>query len=103
MLKTINSTGLSSIYQSLIDALDKDEVNENGGNKPNSLNPSASKKSIRTGNLTFEGAKKGGRNIKKDVKAASGSNHVTQDAKKAFNYLQYVFIKALILQYFDLE
>ena len=38
-----------------------------------------------------------------NIGAMREPNFLTLDAKKAFNYLQLAFIKALILQHFDLE
>ena len=57
-----------------------------------------SKKSTKTGYLTFKGAKKGGNNPKKDgsntkkgVKVARGFYYFTSGAKKAFNLLWHTF------------
>ena len=88
MLKTLSPTSSSIILQ-LIDAVAKDWIvaGENGGNKTNLSNPSASKRSIGAGYLTFGGAKKGGGNTKKSVKAARDSDYITLAAKKTFNHL----------------
>ena len=102
MLKTSSPTGLSTILQ-LIDVSDKDDINESGGNGTNLSNPSISTRSTGAGYLSFGGTKKGGGNIKKDVKAAKGSDYLTPAAKKAFNYLRHAFILEPILQHFDLE
>ena len=100
ILKTTIFTGLSTISQSSIDVADEEEIgrSEIGGNKTNLSNPSVSKKSTKAGYLTSRGNKKGSNNPKKDggntkkgVKAVRGSDSLTPDAKKAFNYLRYVF------------
>ena len=106
----MSPTGLLTILQSLIDVAEKDEVGgvESDSNKTTLSNPSALKKSIRTGYLTLQGAKKsannlkkGGGNTKKGVKAARGSNYLILDAKKALNHLQHAFISVPIFQHFD--
>ena len=38
-----------------------------------------------------------------NIRATKESNFLTSNAKKVFNYLQLVFIKVLILYYFNLE
>ena len=38
-----------------------------------------------------------------NIRATKKPTFLTFDAKKVFNYLQLVFIKALIFQYFDLQ
>ena len=38
-----------------------------------------------------------------NIKVTKKPNFLTPNAKKAFNYLQPTFIKASILQHFDLE
>ena len=38
-----------------------------------------------------------------NIGATKKSNFITPNTKKTFNHLQLAFIKALILQYFDLE
>ena len=43
------------------------------------------------GYLTSGGAKKGGGNTKKDVKAAKGCNYLTLVTKKVFNRLLHAF------------
>ena len=104
MLKTSSPTGSSTILQS-IDVADKNEIGDDksGGDKINLSNLSASKKSNKVDYLTFEGAKRGGANTKKDVKAAEDSDYLNPGAKKAFNYLWHAFIQAPILQHFDLK
>ena len=104
MLKTANPTSLSTILQSSIDVANEDEVYESSGNETNLSNLFALKRSTKAVYLSFEGAKKsgnnlkkGGNNTKKGVKAARSYNYLTQDAKKAFNYLQHAFIQAPIL------
>ena len=79
---------------------DGDEV---GGNKTNLLNPPASKKFTKADYPTFGGAKKGGDNTQKVVKAGRGPNYLTLAAKKTFNYLRHMFTQAPIVQYFDSE
>ena len=100
MLRTLSPIGSSTILQS-IDLAEEDKVGENSGNKTNLSNPSASTRSIGAGYLTSGGAKKGGNNTKKGVKAAKCSDYLTPAAKKAFNHLWYVFTQAPILQHFD--
>ena len=63
---------------------------------------SVSKKLTRAGYLS-SGAKKDDQAIKRGGKSARGSEYLTPDAKKAFNFLQHTFIQALIFQHFDLE
>ena len=103
MLRIKSYTGSSIILQSLIDAADEHEIDKSKsvGNNTNLLNPSVSKKSTKAGYLTFKGAKKGGGNPKKGVKAVTDSNYPTPSTKKAFNFLQYVFTPAPIFQHFD--
>ena len=76
---------------------------KSGGNETNLLNPSTSKKSTGAGYLTFGGAKKGSGNTKKGVKTSKSPDYLNLASKKAFNYLQHTFTKALILQHFDLK
>ena len=92
ILRTLSLTGSSTILQ-LIDTTDKDEFDdtESDGNETNLSNPSASKKSIGTGYLTSKGAKKGGGNTKKGVKAARGPDYLNPAAKNAFNHLWHAF------------
>ena len=96
MLKTTSFTNLSTILQSLIDATDKDEIDEgeSDSNETNLVNSFKSKRSTGTGYLTFGGIKKGGNNLqrgggntKKCIKAAGGSKYLTPNIKKAFNYI----------------
>ena len=101
MLRTTNSPGSSTILQSSIDAANENKVDESGSNETNLSNISALKKSTKAWYLTFRDTKKGGDNpkrgacnTKKGVKAAKGSNYLTPDAKKAFNYLWYAFTQA---------
>ena len=103
-------TGSSTISKSLIDAADKDEVDENGGNKTNLSNPFALKKSTGADYLTSKDIKKVGNNPKKDdsntkkgVKAVKSSNYLVTNAKKAFNHLRHIFIQMFIFQHFDPE
>ena len=110
MLKTINSTGSSTISPSSIDATDKDEIDESIYNKTNLSNSSISKRSTRVSYLTFRGAKKGGynpkrggSNIKNYIKAARSSFYLILDPKNVFNHLRHMFIQAPIFQYFDSE
>ena len=98
MLRTTSLTGSSTILQSLIDAVDENEVGESGGNEINLSNPSALKKSTSADYLNSEGAKKGannskrgGGNIKKGVKAGKSLDYLTLHAKKTFNYLWHEF------------
>ena len=100
MLRITSPTCLSTILQSLIDAADEDKARrgESSGNKINLLNLSALKKSTGTDYPTSESAKKGGNNsergdgnIKTGVKVVRGSNYLTPETKKTFNYLQHVF------------
>ena len=86
MLRTINSTGWSTILQSLIDAVDKDEVDERSDDETNLSNLSAYKKSTEVGYLTPKSTKKGIDNLKKSIKAAKGFDYLTPDAKKVFNH-----------------
>ena len=81
------------MLQSSIDAANKDEIGRSkiGGNKINLSNPSVSKRFIGAGYLTSKGTKRGDGNTKKGVQAAQGSNYLTLDAKKAFNYLWHMF------------
>ena len=80
---------------------DENAVGESDGYGTNLSNSSASIKSTRAGYLTSGGAKIGGGNIKKSVKAARVFDYLTPAAKKAFNHLWHAFTKALIFQYFD--
>ena len=104
MLQTLSSIGLSTILQ-LIDVADKNEVGDSksSDNKINLLNSSTSKRSTGAGYLTSGGAKRGGGNNKKGVKAARDPNYLNPATKKAFNYLRHTFIQAPILQNFDSE
>ena len=86
MLRTLSSTGSSTILQS-IDMADENELDESGGNETNLSNSSASKRSPRAGYLTSGGAKRGGGNTKKGVEAARGSDYLISAIKKAFNHL----------------
>ena len=92
MLRTLSLTGSSTILQS-INVVDEDEFgdSESGGNETDLSNLSTLKISIKAGYLTSEGAKKGGGNTKKGVKAARGPNYLNPAAKKAFNYWRHVF------------
>ena len=78
----------------MIDTPDEDEIGGggSGGNKTNLSNLSTSKKSTAAVYLISESVKRGGSNIKKDVKAAKDSDYLTPATKKAFNHLQYTFI-----------
>ena len=102
MLKTLSLIGSSTILQS-IDMADEDEVIESNGNRTSLSNSSASTRSTKAGYLTPKGAKRGGGNIKKDVKAAKGSDYLTSATKKAFNHLWHSFTQAPIIQHFDPE
>ena len=97
MLKILSPTSSSTILQS-INAADKNEVGDgkSGGNETNLSNSSMSKKSFGAGYLTSGGAKKGGGNTKKGVKAAKGPNYLNSAAKKAFNHLRHAFTQASI-------
>ena len=99
MLRTSSPTSSSIILQS-INVADEEEISENSGNETNLSNLSVSRKSNGAGYLTFGGAKRGGGNTKKGVKAAKGFNYLTSAAQKAFNYLWHVFIPTPILQHF---
>ena len=90
MLKTSSLIGSSTILQS-IDVGDKDEVGENGGDKINLSNLSALTRSTGAVYLNSGGAKRGGGNTKKGVKAARGSDYLIPAAKKAFNHLRHAF------------
>ena len=92
IFKTLSLTSSSAISQS-IDVADEDEVGdgESDCNETNLSNLFASKRSIGAGYLTFGGAKSGGGNTKKDVKAARGSDYLNPAAKKAFNHLWHLF------------
>ena len=81
MLKFSSPTCLSTILQ-LIDMVDEDEIGESGGDGTNLSNPSASTKFTRAGYLIFAGAKRGGGNTKKSVKAAKDSDYLIPAAKK---------------------
>ena len=99
ILRTISPIGLSIILQLLIDVTNENEISgvKSDGNKTNLSNLSATKKSTRAGYPTSEGAKKGGGNTKKSVKAAKGFNYLILGAKKAFNLSRYKFTQVLIL------
>ena len=89
MLKT---TRLSEKSASKVFKAGNNEIVGGGGGKAdetvvNSSKNEKSKKSMHVAN----------------VRAIEEPNFLTPDAKKAFNHLQLVFIKALILQHFDLE
>ena len=88
-----------------MNAADEDEVGngESGGNEMNLLNLSTSKRSTRAGYLTSGGAKRGGGNTKKGVKATKGYNYLIPSAKKTFNHLQHMFTQVSFFQHFDLE
>ena len=102
MLRTLNFTGSSTILQS-IDVADEDDVSKSDGDSTNLSNPSTSTRSNKAGYLTSRGAKRGGNNTKKVVKAARGFNYLTSVTKKTFNYLRHAFPQAPILQHFDPE
>ena len=96
MLKTMSPTGSSIISQLLINTSNKNELGggKSGSNKTNLKNLSTSKKFIKAGYLTSEGAKKsvnnfkkGAGNTQKGIKAAKGSDNLTLNAKKNFNHL----------------
>ena len=85
----------------MIDAIGNNEIGRGkvGANETNLSNSFISNKSIRAGYLIFKSTKKGGgnsnssgSNTKKGVKAAKGSNYLTQGAKKTFNLLRHAFI-----------
>ena len=69
----------------------KDGRGESQSNKTNLSNLFAFRKSIGAGYLTSKGAKRGNKNTKKGIAAVRGSNYLTSDIKKAFNFLHYVF------------
>ena len=96
MLKTLNTTGSSTISQ-LIDVADEDEIGENSVNRTNLSNSFVSKRSTDMGYLIFKGTKKGAGNTKNNVKAARGFDYLTPAAKKAFNHLCQAFTSAPIL------
>ena len=75
MLRILSPTSSSTILQS-IDVPDIDKVGEDksDGNATNLLNLSGSKRSTGSDYLTSGGAKKGGNNTKKGVKATRGRN-----------------------------
>ena len=75
----------------LIDVTDEDECVESSGNGTNLSNPSVSTRSIGAGYLTFKGAKRGGGNTRKGIKAARGFDYLILAAKKAFNHLRHAF------------
>ena len=82
---------------------DEDEVDnsKNDGNETNLSNLSASKVSIKAGYPTFAGAKKGGNNTKKVVKAAKSPDYLTAAAKKLLTtygtcLYKYLFFNTLI-------
>ena len=93
MLRTSSPTDLLNILQSLINAADEYEIDgvESVRDEMNLSNSFVSKKSTDVGYLTSGGAKKGGGNTKKGVKANKSSDYLTLDAKKAFNHLRYAF------------
>ena len=93
MLRNTSLIGSSAILQLLIDIANKDEVSEveSGGNEINLSNLFASKKSTEAGYLTSKGPKKDSNNSEKGVKAAKGSDHLSANTRKAFNYLRDVF------------
>ena len=90
MLRISSRTSSSTILQS-IDMADENEIDKSGGNETNLSNPFASTRSTEAGYLTSKGAKKGGGNTKKGVKAATDSDYLTPAAKRAFNHLRDTF------------
>ena len=52
--------------------------------------------------LTF-GTKRGDQVIKRGGNSTKGFEYLTLDAKKAFNFLEYIFSQALIFKHFDLK
>ena len=91
MLRTLNPTSLSIILQS-IDMADKDKFDESGGDGINLSNLSALTKSTGAGYLTFGGAKRGGGNTKKGVKAVTDFDYLILTTKTAFNHLRHTFL-----------
>ena len=86
-------TALSIILQLINEANDdKFGDGESGGNETNLSNLFASKKATKAGYLTSGGAKKGGSNTKKGVKAARAPYYLNPATKKVFNYLRHAFI-----------
>ena len=83
MLKTWSLIGLSTILH-LISVVYEDEIgrSESDGNETNLSNPFASKRSTKTGYITLGGAKKGGGNTKKGVKAIRDPNYLIPAIKR---------------------
>ena len=98
MLKNSNLTISSTISQS-IDMANENEVHdgESKDNETNLSNLSVSKRSIKADYLISKGAKRGGGNTKKCVKAAKGPDYLNLATKKAFNHLWHTFTQAPIL------
>ena len=96
MLKILSYTGLLTFLQS-INAADEYEVNKCFCNITNLSKLSTLTNSLRAGYLIFGGAKKGGNNTKKGVKAARNFDYLTLATKKAFSHLQHAFIQVPIL------
>ena len=82
MLRTMSFTSLSTILQS-INIADEDENSESESavDETNLSNPSTSKRSTRVAYLTSKGAKRGGNNTKKSVKAAKDPDYPIPAAK----------------------
>ena len=74
---------------------DDNKVVDDGSSRANEIivNSSNSLKNNKSRNLTYIS----------NIGAIRKSTFLTSGAKKAFNYLQLVFIKAPILQHFDLK
>ena len=90
MLKITSPTWSSGVLLSSIDMAKEDEFGNDGSNGMKFI--IMSKKSIRADYLNFKG-----------TVGIKGFECLILDAKKAFNHLRHAFIKALILQHFDLE
>ena len=90
MHKTTSANQSLGITLLLVDVAEEDKIGAGGSN---SMKPIImSTKSIRVDYLNSEG-----------TVGAKGFEYQTLDTKKAFNYLRYIFFKALIFYYFDLE
>ena len=90
MLRILTSISLLTILQS-IDVANENKVSECVGNRTNLSNPSVLTRSTGADYLISGGAKTGGGNTKKGVKAARGSDYLTPATKKAFNRLRHAF------------
>ena len=90
MLRTTSKTQSSAVLLVAINMAEDNEIGSGGGNGMKSM--ITPKKFIGVDYPNFEG-----------TVGARSFEYLTPNAKKAFNHLRHLFIKASIFQHFDLE